>query len=49
MRRTEEVKFRATVDEIKAVEYLADINNMNVSEYLRSLIQEKLEEEGYRG
>lgn len=49
MRRTEEIKIRANVEEIEAVEYLAEINNMTVSSYLRSLIQEKLEEEGYRG
>lgn len=48
-RRTEEIKFRAHIEEVEAVEYLAEINNMTVSSYIRSLIKEKLEEEGFRG
>lgn len=49
MRRTEEIKMRATIEEVEAIEYLAEINDMTVSAYLRNLILEKLEEEGYRG
>ncbi|HSQ89520.1 DUF6290 family protein [Romboutsia sp.] len=49
MRRNEEVKFRATREEVDCLKDLAELYDMNVSDFLRKLVVEKLEEEGYRG
>lgn len=48
MRRDEYVKFRATREEVDEIKDLAETYQMNVSDFVRMIIVEKLEEEGYR-
>ncbi|WP_195938685.1 DUF6290 family protein [Romboutsia sp. 1001713B170131_170501_G6] len=47
--RDEEIYIRATKEEKESLKYIADIYDMNVSDFVRMLIRERLEEEGYRG
>ena len=47
MRKDEYVKFRATREEVECLKDLAETYQKNVSDFLRMLILEKLEEEGY--
>lgn len=45
----EEIYIRATKEEKESLKYIADIYDMNVSDFVRMLIKERLEDEGYRG
>ena len=47
--RNEDVYFRATKEEKETLKYVAELYDMNVSDFIRMLVKERLEEEGYRG
>ncbi|WP_250674932.1 DUF6290 family protein [Paraclostridium ghonii] len=48
MNRDEFIKFRATREEVECLKDLAEMYQMNISDFIRMLVVDKLEEEGYR-
>lgn len=48
MKKLGRIEIRATREEVESVKYLAEIYDMTVSDVVRMLIVDKLEEEGYR-